>query len=467
MDAQFLNVRRTLAACLFALLLLPLAAFCQPALPPNPILDDYSFNNTNWVSDFGYAPISETNLVSVPVWYGNALLLDTTNSAPAYLAYNIVETNGHTNLDFSAGAAVCLFICDWASADTNQNGAGPGSAGYLLAAGDFSSGSPDGLWAVSFDAAGTNISFGGVSNSTSTTFVSAPISWPTNSIHLLGLIYSPTNSVLWLDGQLAATGGPATIVPATNLWTNGFNIGSDSAGYEQARGIFCQLELGYTNFSTAFDESYFFTNRWQTVSNAYAGWQAGGGAGADFAGSSGSLFPGGGCSNCTNGTAVYMTNMSYPVVPGQGNTFKFSITGGTNGVYYDVFSSTNLDSPLSTVAWTWLGQGTNLGTYSVTNQPAIRANYVLGTPDPTNDGSGLTVAYERLMGTASDGYHTPNLWYLWQGLSPVIGGVPAGGDDPDHDGLLNYQEYLYGTNPQVSEGFSIWVAEPEQTSGIP
>jgi hypothetical protein len=190
---------QTFTLALFALLFFPLPVFCQfgpPLLPPVAFLDAYLFDDTNWLSDSGDAPIAFINLASVPEWSHNALLLDTTNALPAYLAYNIVETDGDTNLAFSAGAMMCVFICDWASADTNQNGTGPGDAAgdpaYLLAAGDFSNNSPDGLWAIWFDAGGTNIYFGGVSNSESTVFVSAPISWPSNSMHLIGLSYGAT-----------------------------------------------------------------------------------------------------------------------------------------------------------------------------------------------------------------------------------------------------------------------------------
>jgi hypothetical protein len=132
-----------------------------------------------------------------------------------------------------------------------------------------------------------------------------------------------------------------------------------------------------------------------------------------------------------------------------------------------VFSTTNLTTPLSNSDWTWLGEATNCGIYSITNQPNVPSFYLLGTPLLANDGSGLTVAYEHLISAAfsSDGFGTPNAWYLWQGLNPKLAGI--GGADSDGDGLLNYQEYLYGTNPQLSEGFAIWVSEPELTGGIP
>jgi hypothetical protein len=158
--------------------------------------------------------------------------------------------------------------------------------------------------------------------------------------------------------------------------------------------------------------------------------------------------------------------MSYAVIPGQGNTFTFTIAGGIPDFGYDVFSTTNLAKPLTDTSWKWLGQGTNCGIYAVTNQPNTPLYYLLGSELDTN-GSGLTVAYEHLISAnfSSDGHGTPNAWYLWNGLNPQTAGI--GTNDPDGDGLLNFQEYLYGTNPEVSEGLAVWVGEPELSSGIP
>ncbi|MGP8199849.1 MAG: hypothetical protein ACLQU4_10145, partial [Limisphaerales bacterium] len=305
---------QTFTLAVFVVFLLPVSAFCQsgpPPLPPDPFLGSYSFDDTNWLSGSGYAPIAFTNLVSVPEWSHKALLLDTTNVLPAFLAYNIVEADGTTNLAFSGGAIRCVFICDWATADANQNGTGPGEAGYLLAAGDFSNGSPDGLWAIFFDPGGTNIYFGGVSNSVSTVFVSAPISWPSNSVHLIGLSYgTDPNVMLYLDGQLAATGGPVTIVPATNVWTNGFFVGSDSVGFEQARGIFWHLEFYDSSWFDIFDDS-FFTNSWPHLSSEFASWQ-GRGEPDSPPGLPGTLLPGGDGANSSAETLVPISSNAIP-----------------------------------------------------------------------------------------------------------------------------------------------------------
>jgi hypothetical protein len=432
------------AVALFASIHLALG---QPPFPPDAFDAAYSFNTTNFLSEDGDPPINLTNLVLVPLWNKNALLLDTTNAIPAFLNYNVVESDNFTNVDFGQGGLRCVFITDWATADTNQNGAGPGQTCYLVAAGDWADGSPLGFWSLFIDQGGTNIYFGGVSNSTTNIFVSASISWPSNSLHLIGVLYSSTNSELFLDGQLAATGGPVTIVPATNTWTNGFFVGSDSSGYEQARGIFSTLEFFNSNcfdttWSDLFTNGFLFTNAWPHLTNNYYTWLAGGGSSGD-SGSGGGLLSGGGSDT-------------------------FTISGGLPGYEYDVFMTTNLLlAGINHSAWTWLGRGTNCGIYYITNQPSTLAFYMLGTPlIATNDG-GLTVAYGNLISTniSSDGFGTPNAWYLSEGINPQMSGV--GTNDPDGDTLLNWQEYLYGSNPLVSEGFTVWVADPMTTSGIP
>ena len=89
-----------------------------------------------------------------------------------------------------------------------------------------------------------------------------------------------------MDGELAGTGGPVTIIPATNTWTNGFFVGSDPSGYEQARGVFWYLELNNSNsflpiWSNDFGANY-FTNWWPYLSNGFAAWNGDGGGGSLF-----------------------------------------------------------------------------------------------------------------------------------------------------------------------------------------
>src|SRR5580658_4457482 len=75
-------------------------------IPPGCQMDSWSFEDTNWNSDFGFAPLSYTNIVQVPDWDGNALQVDATNAA--WLTYSITENapgyGEYTNLTLDTGS---------------------------------------------------------------------------------------------------------------------------------------------------------------------------------------------------------------------------------------------------------------------------------------------------------------------------------------------------------------------------
>jgi hypothetical protein len=163
----------------------------------------------------------------------------------------------------------------------------------------------------------------------------------------------------------------------------------------------------------------------------------------------GSLISGGSGGSCITRTDPQITNMSVmPDVSGDGGyTFSFNIEYGTNAVPYDVWSVANLiGNSIFNSSWAFLGEGTNCGAYSLTNQPAGGSFYFLTPP-----------------GYTTDGYGTPAAWYGLEGLNPNSGG----GSDPNGNGLPNWEEYLYGGNPTLVSGFSVWISQPSGTSGIP
>jgi hypothetical protein len=403
------------AAVLF--LLFSVSVFAQP---PLPVLPSQSFGfPPNFDTGSGSMPINyTTDLISEPVdaapYYGAALILDMTNQAPASLNYNVQDTSPTTtrNINYSQGTVLFYFAPNWAS--VSQGGTGPGDTAYFLAGGDWTTNSTNGLFTIYADAVGSNIYFGGVGSGDVEVYASAPISWSSNTFHQIGVEWTTGDCEIYLDGALAATGDGVMYVPKRSTWPNGFFIGSDNNGFEQSRGA------TYAMLTWGVEEAGVYTNDWPSVSDALASWQSGL-SGAGFGGMMGTgmgMGTGGlGLINLTNScgcvsnTTVYLTNIVAGPTNGAGMTFTFTIEGGTNGINYDIFTTTNLvGSPATNSVWTWLGRGTNCGTYQAVNQATSASFYVLGGPQLASDGSGWTAAFEALI---------PN----WNNADPNIPGT--------------------------------------------
>jgi len=274
-------LRAALRICCFAVFLplFSLRVFAQspPAIPNGSFYFPPAFE-----SGWGCAPIAyTTNLISEPVGldpqdglYGSALILDTTNLTPAFLNYNIIDTNygtTHRNIFYASGTILFYFAPNWAS--VSQGGTGPGETACFIGGGDWSSNSPNGLFTIYADADGSNLYFGGVGDGDSETYASAPISWSSNTWHQIGVEYTGDDCEIYVDGALAATGNGVMYVPARSTWSNGFFIGSDNTGYEQDRGALFDI------FVWGVECGGYYSNSWPFVSNALAAWQASPGGG--------------------------------------------------------------------------------------------------------------------------------------------------------------------------------------------
>jgi alpha-tubulin suppressor-like RCC1 family protein len=228
-------------------------------------LGHWTFNNTNtWIGEEGQLPLLVANVVGVPGWSSNAVLVD--YASPAMIAYNVVETNGDTNIACQTGSITFWFKPDWSS--TNAGGDGPGTWGRLIEMGsngyDLSTNlwldySTNGWWTLYLNPAGTQLLFGTSTNGGGMENLSAGISWNSNEWYQIALTYSPTNCALYVDGQLLTNGYGVTFYPNASDLTNGFRIGSDQNGNNQANGAFDELEtfnypLAATNAVTSSGE---------------------------------------------------------------------------------------------------------------------------------------------------------------------------------------------------------------------
>jgi hypothetical protein len=163
----------------------------------------------------------------------NGLRVD--SPCAAKLAYNYLEADGSANVNGAEGAVAFWFSPDW------NGGTGPGGPGYLFELGDVTA--PGGGWALLTDPAGTGLSFISGSNAVLTTNCTAPISgWVSNQWHQVVLSYSFAETLIFLDDTLAAGGPGLTFEPdLVTLLTDGFTVGSDHNGTNEARGVIDEL----------------------------------------------------------------------------------------------------------------------------------------------------------------------------------------------------------------------------------
>lgn len=202
-------------------------------------LGHWRFDDTNtWIGDQGQMPLLATNVSGIVSWSTNAVLVNSNN--PSLVAYQAASTNGSPNIDLAIGTVLFYFKPDWTS--TNAGGNGPGSPGRLIELGNYNPAFTNGWWGLQVNPEGTQLSFGTSTNGHGMTNLSANITWVSNQWYQVMLACSLTESALYVDGQLLATGSPVTVFPNAGEMTNGFRIGSDEHGNNQAEGAFDELE---------------------------------------------------------------------------------------------------------------------------------------------------------------------------------------------------------------------------------
>jgi hypothetical protein len=440
---------------------------------PGIALDGWAFEDTNWLTHHTNSPISFTNIINLEdAGDGNSLWLDTTNATPSFLLYRIADTNGVTNLTTSKGSISLWFSPDWSSA--NLGGTGPGAWGNLISAGYSGTNGPWWAWYLSAD--GGTVYFSSQTNGgTASTYLAAPVKFAEDQWYYLVLTYGPTNTAFYTNGVLVTNGSAITQWPGPGI--NQFAIGSDTNGYFQAGGLFDDLatfnyQLASNVVSDNFALNSIFFGIDQNVNGALVisappapllepsiRWFNG----------LGFLQPGSAASSGVTNTNVSFTNWSAAVISSNIMDFHFAIAGGLSNTPYDVFATAALQYPITNASWYWQGQayrGTNYALL-ITNYPPGNLSLILGKPQ--FESYGLTVAFEHLVikSDSTTGFTYGSMPDVWIAINGLEGDPNILNEDPDLDGLNNWQEYLYGTRPLISEGTAIWVGDPAGFSGIP
>lgn len=216
-------------------------------------LATFRFNSTNWLGDDGQVPLiaanMSTSLVS-GVEYNAAAL---TGPSSQKLSYRYAETNGHINLTLQYGTVQFWFKPSWTS--VANGGAGPGGYGRLIDIGDYTSDASTGTWELLFNSAGDGITVFSQDNgghSSSSPYFTIPGGMISNQWRQIVATYSPTNIKIYVDAQLAGSGGHLdNYYPPTNVLATGFYTGSATDGSTKCKGFMDMLETFNYQLSAA------------------------------------------------------------------------------------------------------------------------------------------------------------------------------------------------------------------------
>jgi len=377
-------------------------------------------------------------------WSGYALQR-TSAMVPAFVM-PALDAAGRTNFACSAGAVRFWYRPYWSSPAVAKD-AEPGMearlAEFVAADGKESTM----VWSLQVSKDGSVVSLVGQGDAGPAVLLNADIGWAAGEWHLLTLNYWPKGTALFVDQKLVAKGAGTPVVPPSVAF---LTLGSTLAGTSPAGGELdevyffeCPLtaaEVAFYHTATSEDAKLGpipitpeeDAARREAAAKRKAERETEGGDEGmmRFAWS-------GPSANCVTNGPVYLTNVVCALDITNGWTLSFDIAGGTNGVLYDIVSTTNLlGNGITNLIWTWLDVGYTCNTYGYTNQPNAQAFYMLVLPGADVDGDGLYDGWE---------------WKHFGTLEQTAGG------DYDGDGINNGLEYTNSTDPN-SIYFSVTAA---------
>jgi hypothetical protein len=413
-----------------------------------PLLSRASFDEPFWARSVKPEALHPAYIDLVDGWSGYALRR--AGMAVTPFIVSALDEAGHTNVACASGAVRFWFRPDWSS------GMGPGGNTRLIELSVVGEKDAVACWSLTVSADGSVLTLTGVEGS----LFQAQIDWQAGEWHSVALNYGPKGSALFVDGRLAAQGaGVSGIPPAIAALT----VGSTLVGADPAQGEFDEVACfasPLTVAAAAFGHQLYaataargpISEAEEAALHASAALRR---AEREAAAAMRTMnFGMQSSTNCVTNGPVYITNILATLTTNQGTIIQFDIEGGTNGLLYEIFTTTNLLGTNSTISitnsiWTCIATGQTCSTFIFTNEPDVRAFYVLGTP-LNSDGDSLTDAYERLViqtdpyASDTDGDGIPDGWEVLHGLHPLSNDAS---DDPDGDDATNYQEYLANSNP--------------------
>lgn len=313
-------------------------------------------------------------------------------------------------------------------------------------------------WSLQVSPKGNEIYLFGQSETGAVQLLSTEITWTANTPHGLALNYSPTGTVLFVDGELAASGTGTYPVPPG---VAGLVVGSAVDGTDAAGGYVDKVATFAKPFTLAAVRFHYNGNADEAAMGPVSAeeWAAELAMREEWAkqktqleessgGGMQMMMMAGGTSECYTNAPLHITNIFSAFNTNTGWTVQFDIQGswdGTDAALYDIFCATNIiGSHITNSQWFWLERGPTCATYQYVQQPEARTFYILGTPKDS-DGDGLTDAWETLVTKSRQEE-----------------------EDTDGDGWTDFEEIQNGTDPNVPDApFKVRITRPSPTAMIP
>lgn len=413
----------------------------QPAVarprPPVPLPPEvgylcYQRFDEPWITLTNQAADAETWAES---WSGYALNRRGVSVSPWLIP--ALDASARPNIGVGEGTIRFWFRPDWTSAQLS--GDGPGHWVRLLEAATID-GNLAIRWSIYTSPDGSTLYWSRQGANGPQDVLSCGVEWAAGDWHLVALTYTATNTALFLDAELAASGAGLPAVPTNALPLSVLALGSGIDGTQTAEGQFEEFTASSRIATAASLQNYWaicfplatlgpVSLEEDEARQQFISLSRGLGLRTSFAlaGTGPSCLD---ASLCGHGGQVYLTNLTSVPVANHGSTVAFDVAGGWNGTNYFLYraAATNLAAAFTNSAWQWVGIIHACDSVTLTDQPASGAFYLVGF-DASKD---------------SDGDGMPDVWEVANGLDPLANDAAA---DPDDDGTTNLAEYNQNSNP--------------------
>jgi hypothetical protein len=347
-----------------------------PPIPEQTPLYHETFDGDYFLGDTNCQLVISGLGVLDESWSGYAL--ERTGSPVEPFIISALNGDGSINITSDTGGALRFWIKPhWTS------GGGPASPATLLELDAVNGTETAYAWSLQISPDGNTLELLNQTDAGAQEVLQASISWQTGSSHNVILDFNSQNTAIYLDGALAAEGSGVTAVPPS---AGELVLGSALSGTNTADADFDEF-YSFSNWLSESDASSYLVF---TASEAALGpisateeasWgQRSGGFQQDSIRSPNNVYDPDTDGGCVTGVPVYITNLFTSLDAYSNTTVSMDIQGGTNGVFYDVYTTANLAGSSNFTQWTWLGQVLTCNTYIYSNQPPNAAFYIVAAP---------------------------------------------------------------------------------------